>query len=121
MADAARPVLDAANAAELSALKVLYEARSGDGRATCDLSDGARAATYGAIETLLVDMDAVVPGIVDDQTGAITFAEKADATNYGVVDEIAGRALASGARVLAVRKADLPGSGDLAAILRYPA
>jgi len=44
-------------------LKVLYEARSGDGRATCDLSDGARAATYGAIETLLVDMDAVVPGI----------------------------------------------------------
>ncbi len=121
LADAARPVLDAANAAELSALKVLYEARSGDGRATCDLSDGARAATYGAIETLLVDMDAIVPGLVDDQTGAITFAEKADATNYGVVDEIAGRALASGARVLGVRKADLPGSGDLAAILRYPA
>ncbi len=119
LADAARPVLDAAHAAELSALKALYQAHVGDGRATCDLSDAARAATYGAIETLLVDMDSVVPGTVDDQTGAITFAERADATNYGVVDEIASRALATGARILTVRKADLPGSGDLAAILRY--
>ena len=71
----ARPVLDAAHAAEFSALKALYEAHAGDGRATCDLSDAARAATYGAIETLLVDMDAVVPGTVDEQSGAITFAE----------------------------------------------
>jgi hypothetical protein len=119
MADAARPILDAAHATELSALKALYEAHAGDGRATCDLSDAARAATYGAIETLLVDMDAVVPGTVDDQSGAITFAETADANNYGVVDEIASRALATGARILGVRKADLPGSGYLAAILRY--
>jgi len=119
LADAARPVLDAANAAEISELKAHYEARSGDGRATSDLADAARAATYGAIETLLVDMDAVVPGTIDDQTGAITFAETADATTYGVVDEIAGRALAGGARVLGVRKADIPGSGELAAILRY--
>jgi len=119
LADAARPVLDAANAAELSALKALYEARASDGRATCDLADGARAATYGAIETLLVDIDAVVPGVVAEETGAITFAKKADATNYGVVDEIASRALASGARVLGVRKADLPGTGNFAAVLRY--
>jgi len=66
-----------------------------------------------------VDIDAIVPGVVDEQTGAITFAEKADATNYGVVDEIASRALTSGARVLGVRKADLPGTGYLAAVLRY--
>lgn len=119
LAAAARPVLDGAYAADLAALKALYEARAGDGRATADLSDGARAATYGAIETLLVDIDTVVPGVVDEQTGAIRFADRPDATSYGVVDEIAGRALASGARVLAVRKADLPGRGHIAAILRY--
>ncbi len=119
LADAARPVLDAAHAAEISALRDLYDARAGGGRATCDLSDAARAATYGAIETLMLDIDAVVPGVVDEQTGAITFAETPDATTYGVADEIAGRALASGARVLGVRRTDLPGSGDLAAILRY--
>jgi hypothetical protein len=120
LADAARPMLDAVHAAELSTLRALYETHGGDGRATCDLSDAARAATYGAIETLLVDMDAVVPGTMHDQSGAVTFAKTADATNYGIVDEIASRALATGARLLAVRKADLPGSGDLAAILRYP-
>jgi hypothetical protein len=36
-----------------------------------------------------------------------------------VVDEIARRALLTGARVLGVRKDDLPGGTPLAAILRY--
>lgn len=119
LAAAARPALDAAYAADLAALKALYDARMGEGRATADLSDAARAATYGAIETLLVDIDTVVPGVVDEQTGAIALFDKPDAASYGVVDEIARRALANGARVLGVRKADLPGQGDLAAILRY--
>lgn len=119
LADAARPLLDAAYQAEVGRLKSLYEARAGDGRATSDLSDAARAATHGAVEALLVDIDDVVPGTVDEATGAITLADGASAKTYGVVDEIAGRALASGARVLGVRKADLPGEGPLAAILRY--
>jgi hypothetical protein len=36
-----------------------------------------------------------------------------------IVDEIAVRALTSGARVIAVRRDEVPGGGDLAAILRY--
>ena len=50
----------------------------------------------------------------------MTFDEQNDAANYGVVDEIARRALQSGARVVAARRGDFPGGGDLAAILRYP-
>jgi hypothetical protein len=119
LAEAARPVLDNAYEAELSRIRALYEARAGAGRATSDISDAARAATYGAIEALLVDIDTVIPGTLDETTGAVSFADGPDATSYGIVDEIAARALASGATVLGVRKADLPGEGALAAILRY--
>ena len=41
--------------------------------------------------------------------------------NYGLVDEIASRVLATAGRVLGVRKADIPRGAALAAILRYPA
>lgn len=119
LAAAARPVLDAAYAAEIDAAKALFETRAGEGRATSDLSQAARAATFGAIDTLLVDIDTVVNGSIDETTGALRFADESDATSYGIVDEIAGRALEHGARVMGVRKSDLPGEGELAAILRF--
>jgi len=90
-------------------------------RATTDLSDAARAASHGAIETLLVDIDSDVPGLIDDATGTVSFAEGPSALTYDVVDEVAARALSTGARVLAVRNADLPGDSVLAAILRFAA
>lgn len=119
IAEAARPLLDALYADEIEALRKLYEARTSQDRATDDLARVARAATFGAVDVLLVDVEASVPGWVDEADGAIRYAEAEGATSYGVVDEIAVRALASGARVLAVRAADLPGKTPLAAILRY--
>jgi hypothetical protein len=68
---------------------------------------------------VLVDIDATVPGTVDDQTGAVTFARAATGDVHDVTDEIARRAWSSGARVLAVRARDVPGGGAVAAILRY--
>ncbi len=121
LAAASRPVLDKAYDAEIGEARQLFEARAGDGRATSDLSDAARAATFGAIDTLLVNIDTVVHGSIDETTGELRLAEEADATSYGVVDEIAGRAMASGARVLGVRGDDLPDGGELAAILRFAA
>ena len=116
---AARPVLDEVYASELSAVQELFEARFQQGRASTDVATAARAATQGAVGTLLVDIDAKVPGFVDDDTGAVTFTQD-DATSYGIVDEIARRALLTGGHVLAVRSAEVPHGGPLAAILRYP-
>ncbi len=84
-----------------------------------DIGDIARAATFGAVDTVIVDIDDVVPGSVDEESGVVTFAEEDDAVAYGVVDEIARRTWVNGGRVLAVRREDVPGGGSAAAILRY--
>lgn len=118
LAVGARTILDGIYAAEIQHLGELYATREAQGRATGDIAQAARAATLGAVDTLIVDMDSVVPGFIDED-GTVTFAEEADAVNYGVVDEIARRALQSSARVVAARRTDIPGGGDLAAILRY--
>jgi len=119
LAEAARALLDQAYAQETAKFRALYGAQARINRATTDLSDAARAASFGAIGTLLVDIDSDVPGLVDEETGVVNFAEGPSASTYDVVDEIAARALSTGARVLAVRKEDLPGDGTLAAFLRF--
>jgi len=120
LAEQARPLLDQIHKARLDEVMELFETRQGQGRATTDFAQAARAATYGAIDTLLVDIDEVIPGWVDENDGSVRFADAQDATSYGIVDEIATRALAHGAKVMGVRKSDLPGGAHLAAILRYP-
>ena len=118
LAAEARVILDVMYADEVEATKELFELRSSQGRAVTDVSDAARWATYGAIDTVLVDIDESLPGFVDD-AGAVTFAAADDAVNYGVVDEIARRVFLTGGRVLAVRSDDIPQGGPVAAILRY--
>ena len=106
-------------AAQLAAVRETFRARFHDDRASSDLATVARAATIGAVDTLLVDIDDKVPGVVDEETGAVTLADEDDAASYGVVDELARRVLLSGGRVLAVRRADLPDAASVAAILRH--
>jgi hypothetical protein len=118
LAAEARTVLDQVYAGELAEIRERFDLRFSHDRASTDVATVARAATYGAVDTLLVDIDAKVPGRIDEDTGAVAFADD-DASSYGVVDEIARRVLLSGGRVLAVRAPDVPGEGPVAAILRY--
>jgi hypothetical protein len=120
LASAARTVLDELHARQLSELRDRFEERFAQDRASTDVATIARAATYGSVDTIIVDMDQKVPGFVDDESGAVTFAEEDDAVSYGVVDEMVRRVLLSGGRVFAVRAPDVPGEGPVAAILRYP-
>jgi hypothetical protein len=119
LADRTRALLDGLNRDEIAQWKKAFVARENEGRATTDIAHAARAATYGAVETMLVDIDEVIPGMVGEMDGAVTFAKSANASDYGVVDEIASRVIRSGGRILGVRKADIPGGKSLAAILRY--
>jgi hypothetical protein len=118
LAARARTVLDEVYASELAEILELWDLRTGQGRTLTDVADVARAATFGAVDTVLVDIDAVVPGAVDEDTGAVTFAAE-NTSSYGVVDEIARRVWLNSGRVLAVRLDEVPGGQGVAAILRY--
>lgn len=74
-----------------------------------------RAATFGAIGTLVVDIDDEETGTVNED-GSINIGDG----SHGLLDQIAALALATGARVLGERRKDIPGGGSFAAILRYP-
>lgn len=119
LAEAARALLDEVYAIELADVALLVDQRNSQGRAAFDLSDIARFATIGAVDTLVVDIDVHVDGSIDETTGAIDYAPEPGAAVYGVTDEIARRVLGMGGRVLAVRASEVPMGGQAAAVLRY--
>jgi release factor family 11 len=119
LAESGRRLLDDLYAAELRTTQETYALRASQRRASSDIADVARAATFGLVDTVLVDIDEAVPGFVDEETGAVSFDDTDDAANYGVVDEIARRVRLNGGKVLAVCRDDIPGKASVAAILRY--
>jgi hypothetical protein len=120
LGERARAILDGLYRDEIAAWNRLFEARANQGRATTDIAVAARAATVGAVTSMLVDIDRVIPEEIDEN-GAVTFAEQASAATYDLVDEIASRVIVAGGRVIGGRQRDLPSGEVLAAILRYPA
>jgi hypothetical protein len=93
--DAAIPILDRLYSSELKAVIARYDELK-PRRATTHVSYAAHAATAGAIEQLLVDLNAVIPGLVNDVDGSVIYSASDDAETYSVVDEVARRALNTG-------------------------
>ncbi|MDB5480344.1 MAG: hypothetical protein JWO83_1397 [Caulobacteraceae bacterium] len=116
--DAAIPIMDRLYQRELQATLALYDELR-PRRATTDVSYAAHAATAGGVSELVVDLDVVIPGVVSEIDGSVSYASADNAGTYSVVDEIARRALITDAKVLAARQGDLPGGAALVAILRY--
>lgn len=118
LAERARSILDDIYRNELTDWKNLFEVRDSQGRATTDIAHAARAAVANAIESLVMDIDEVVLGHMNDD-GSLVLAKQADSSSYDLVDEIAKRVIVTGGRVVGVRKSDMPRESSLAAILRY--
>lgn len=119
LGDAALPILDRLYRNEVKDVLALYDELK-PYRATSDVSRTAHAATAAAVDRLVVDLDRVIPGLVSDIDGSVTYSVSDDAETYSVLDEVARRALCTDARVLCARRAELPAGCALAAILRYP-
>lgn len=113
IAKAVEPVLEAATGQRSADLAALVDQRRGQNRVVTDLADIARAATTGAVDTLIVDRLANEGGSVDEAGNLVL-----EDGGVNVVDVIAQRVLSNGGRVLALDAADLPG-GQAAAVLRW--
>jgi hypothetical protein len=96
LADAARSVLNGLYAAQVVAARELFQTRLGQRRATTGVGEAARAATKGAVEVLLVDIDHSLPGTVGDLEGEVSLASAPSPASYDVIDEIAGRCIVTG-------------------------
>lgn len=112
-----RAVLDQHSESELATWRESFGTKRANGLASSQLSDVARAASEGLVDTLLFDLASTEEGSIDD-SGTITIAAEPGPTTYGLVDEVAVRVLRTGGTVKAVRRDDLPDDKPVAATFR---
>jgi Bacterial archaeo-eukaryotic release factor family 11 len=115
LGERARTILDEVYRRQLADWRTLFEARANQGRATTNIAQAARAATIGGVASMLVDIDEVAPGRIEED-GAVAFAEQANTSNYDLIDEIATRIITTAGRVTGVRKADISRQAALASL-----
>ncbi len=115
-----RALLDARYAEELAVLRERFGDRQARGMATANTAAVAQAVTFGTVSTLLVDMDASLPGLIDPTDGTLVVDADAGASSYNVFGEMCCRALLTGARVVSARASDIPEGAPVAAFLRAP-
>lgn len=120
IAGAARAILDDIHDESITQWNLLFAERLNTDRASTDLGIIARAATLGAVESLLIDMESDLEGALDAQ-GRITSDMTDNLMSHDTTDEIARRVLLTGGRILALRQAEIPDmGGPIAATFRYP-
>jgi hypothetical protein len=87
--------------------------------ATGDLSEAVKAANFGQVETMFVPVDEQKWGRYDPQTNQVTLESSPRPENKDLLDLAASQTILNSGQVFAVSREQLPGNGDLAAILRF--
>lgn len=87
--------------------------------AATDLTAVVKAAHTGQVDTLYVPLNKEVWGKYDPQTHKVELGEEQTPGNKDLLDDAAVQTLSKGGTVYALPAAEIPGGGDLAAILRY--
>lgn len=88
-------------------------------RVTTDLTTAVKAAHYGQVDTLFVPLHFQVWGWFDPDTQKVVFDDDQTLENKDLLDEAAIQTLMNSGKVYALSAEEIPGEGDLAAILRY--
>lgn len=93
----------------------------GNKLASADLKTVVKAAHFGQVETLFVPLGIQKWGRYDSRQNKVIVDSKSDSENEDLLDYAAMQTISNSGQVYAVQPENLPGDGDLAAILRYAA
>lgn len=98
-----------------------YEQLDGqkNGLATSDLPTVVKAAKFGQVETLFVPLGVQKWGRYDAQNNKVILESEPGSENEDLLDLAAAETILNSGQVFAVPHEQLPGNGELAAILRY--
>jgi hypothetical protein len=88
-------------------------------RAITDLEATVRAAKFGQVETLFVPLDVQKWGHYDAENNRVILESEPGPDNEDLLDLAAAQTILNSGQVFAVSREQLPGKGDLAAILRF--
>lgn len=112
-------VLEPHYLARLEQLQESYHAAAARQTGSADLADVANAAVFGRVETLLVEAEKMVPGLVDPASGAIRPADLDSPRVDDMLDDLAELVLIKGGNVVVVPRERMPTPSGLAAIYRF--
>jgi hypothetical protein len=90
------------------------------GLASDDLKTVVKAAKYGRVDTLFVPLGVQQWGRFEADKNQVLLEEEPSLENEDLLDFAATQTILNSGRVYALRPEELPGKGELAAILRYP-
>jgi hypothetical protein len=99
-----------------------FEELSGqqNGLAVSDLATAVKAAKFGQVETIFVPLDEQRWGHYDPENNNVILESEAGTENEDLLDLASAETILNSGQVFAVPRDQLPGRGDLAAILRFP-
>ena len=87
--------------------------------ATSDLQEAVKAAVIGQVETIFVPLESQKWGRYDAANHKVTLRDKPEPQDEDLFDFAATQTLLNSGRVFAVPPEQMPGGGEVAAILRY--
>lgn len=90
-----------------------------NGLATNNLDEAVKAAIGGRVETLIVPLGVQKWGQYDPATDSVRFDDEPSPENEDMINYAAAQTILNSGNVYAVPADQLPGGGDVAAILRY--
>lgn len=90
-----------------------------NGLATNNLDEAVKAAIGGRVETLIVPLGVQKWGHYDPASDSVRFDEEPSPDNEDMINYAAAQTILNSGNVYAVPADQLPGGGDIAAILRY--